>query len=617
MKIFKISKELFPELKFLKKILLILIVLFLSTGSALLLWDHILLPINDINNYGSEYFIKSYNKNNDTLRFIVFVLISIAPFLFLYRYLFKDKILTIKEFLNLEPTSKIKKYKLLNYTFFLFLFLCFLEYFLIDLNFFSSNLDFFHEGLWLTPSFNYHVTGDLWKGSYVGRGLFGNFYSIIAWNFFDNISIGSVRILNTFMLLINKLLLIVLAKQISENINFSIIKKMFFFILLSLFFVSLVDYYNKEEFVKRSPLIILFLNFLILSIKDSNRFSFYFFILGSFSFISLIWFIDVGAYINFILLCLLIFYLIKLQFKILSSLLVGVISGWLFLMGILPSDELKEFFSNTTNIYKTIDQIHGLIYPAPFSDNSRGLKTLLFFVVGGIFSIFICLDKNKFNNNNKIFFLFLFILALVSFKTGLSRSDSGHIRTATGPLMIVLYSYSIYWIIDNLNLDKFNKISNKNSLILNFLILIIILINFKVYNIKNIISYKSNLNTLVKATDEDFLKNENNRYIGLINYYKKISKSDQCLQILTEETALPYLLKKKSCTKYFSAWYISPPYIQIDYINNLKEAKPRIILFSNREIRFMPKFDQVINYIEKNYKFHSKYENWTFVQIKK
>ena len=93
MKIFKISKELFPELKFLKKILLILIVLFLSTGSALLLWDHILLPINDINNYGSEYFIKSYNKNNDTLRFIVFVLISIAPFLFLHRYLFKDTIL--------------------------------------------------------------------------------------------------------------------------------------------------------------------------------------------------------------------------------------------------------------------------------------------------------------------------------------------------------------------------------------------------------------------------------------------------------------------------------------------------------------------------------------------
>ena len=121
---------------------------------------------------------------------------------------------------------------------------------------------------------------------------------------------------------------------------------------------------------------------------------------------------------------------------------------------------------------------------------------------------------------------------------------------------------------------------------------------------------------MVKAPDEDFLKNENKKYIGLIDYYKRISKSDKCLQILTEESALPYLLRKKNCTKYFSTWYISPPHLQIDYINNLKETKPRLILFSSREIRFMPKFNQVIKYIEKNYEFHSIYKNWTFMQIK-
>ena len=106
-------------------------------------------------------------------------------------------------------------------------------------------------------------------------------------------TIGSVRFFNIFLLLLNKLLLIFLAKQISENINFSLIKKTIFFISLSLLLVSLVDYYNKEEFVKRSPLIILFLNFLLFSLKDYNKYSINFFCLGIFSIISFLWFIDI------------------------------------------------------------------------------------------------------------------------------------------------------------------------------------------------------------------------------------------------------------------------------------------------------------------------------------
>ena len=47
-----------------------------------------------------------------------------------------------------------------------------------------------------------------------------------------------------------------------------------------------------------------------------------------------------------------------------------------------------------------MDQIHGLIYPIPFfSGDTRATKTLLMYVLGGVFTIFICLDKNKFNES--------------------------------------------------------------------------------------------------------------------------------------------------------------------------------------------------------------------------
>ena len=145
------------------------------------------------------------------------------------------------------------------------------------------------------------------------------------------------------------------------------------------------------------------------------------------------------------------------------------------------------------------------------------------FVIGGVFSIFICLNENKFKKRNKYFFLFLFILALVSFKTGLSRSDNGHIRTATGPLMIILYSFVVYWIIDFVNFDKYEYFSFK-SIIFKLIFFTIFFANFKTYNINKLLNFNDNLNSLIYAEDKIYFRNEKSQYLGLINHYKKISK---------------------------------------------------------------------------------------------
>ena len=74
--------------------------------------------------------------------------------------------------------------------------------------------------------------------------------------------------------------------------------------------------------------------------------------------------------------------------------------------------------------------------------------------------------------------------------------------------------------------------------------------------------------------DEIFLDQNT---IKLINYYKPLSEEDGCITNITYEMeAISYLLKKPTCTKYWSAWLASPIAIQKDYINQIKKNPAKI-----------------------------------------
>ena len=76
------------------------------------------------------------------------------------------------------------------------------------------------------------------------------------------------------------------------------------------------------------------------------------FILGTFSIISMLWFIDVGAYINVMLLLILIYFFIRTEYKKNLSILLGIIFGWFIFFLIIPNNEFKTFLNNTlSNIF--------------------------------------------------------------------------------------------------------------------------------------------------------------------------------------------------------------------------------------------------------------------------
>ena len=596
---------------------------------ATFFWERIILPYNIQNQIHGEYAINQYNPKNDILRFIFFVSLTLVVFLFSYLMTNNEKTLSLKQVI-LSRGEKITKQKnnlIYDLVFIAFIVFIFTEFLSVDFNKFAVNLDFFHEGASLTPSNNLDLTKGLWSSSYIHAGLFGNFGPLFIWKLFNLQTIGLIRLFELLVLLLNKILLVVLARKISKNLLFSEKAKILYFVILAIFLSSLVsfDVHSKiSEFTAKTFLFLLFFLIFFNSLYKQNKFSFTFFLLGAFSTISMLWYIDIGAYINALLLLILIYFFIRSEFKKFICIFLGIFFSWLIFIFIIPNHEIKEFLSNTLLVYSTYDYIVGLIYPTPFlSGNSRMTRVLLLIIAAGILVIIVNFNKNtKLTYYNKTLFVFLFLASLLIFNSGMVRSDTPHVKAASGFTLFLLYSLGLYFLFllifnknkQNIIFLKFNNfLENYTKLFLVFILTLFVILKNDVIDLKNMSSSMNKIVKLANYKDEKYLSPD---YSSLVKYYKNLIHGSACVHILTNETALPYLLKKPTCTQFYFMWDSGPN--QKKMIKQLKESKPQIVLYSSEIDPYNDVFERtplVIKYINQNYSFHSKFKFWTFVEI--
>ena len=274
------------------------------------------------------------------------------------------------------------------------------------------------------------------------------------------------------------------------------------------------------------------------------------------------------------------------------------------------------------------DLIHGIEYPKPFfsigdnPDGARATKALLLQLIAGLFVLnYLISNKNKIFTSKKVFFIFLFLLSIVMYKNALGRSDSAHIRS-THDLPILINSFFIlnYFLIF-LEKKLSTKIlgSTKTFLIASVVFLLInnifIQNNYKIQNIKN---FKKDLIGYINLKDAAFLDNNT---IKLIKYYKKISEKDNCIENITYDDAIPYLLKKSSCSKYWASWLASPIDVQKDYIREIKKTQPKYILYYSGNEKFdglgiYDRIELVNSYVLSHYKKHREFEDYIILEKK-
>lgn len=607
--------------KYLKHLYLFILLFFLILISFIA-WDLINIPakLDQIEYVG--YGEKFYHPQNDTIKFFLLITFCLIFFYYFFSIFFKHSIINIKELYKINITENNKSE--LNYLCFFIIFLVVLEFLIYDFAILISKIDIFHEGLWLTPSMNFNLTNSFWSNSFIERGLGGNFFPVLAWHFFENESIGSTRLFELFFLFLNKIILIFICKHLSENLNFNKKTKKLFFVIFAICCLTLVEYPDKGYgyFPFRYFILLFFILILFKSFNTKNNFNFNNFFLGLFSSISILWYLDIGFYINCLLILWIIYLILEKKLNILITLLLGIFLGWFLFLIIFPIEEIRSFTLNLSQLSVLIETIGNIRYPSPlFGSDGRATKTLLFFVIEGAMVIyFIFYKKISVSNNSKISLFFLYILSLIVFKYALGRSDSYHIKMGSG-LIMVLFIYSILFFLISFffrfKTKYYNFLMNNNYIL--YLFLFIVFLNFFSFKkISNILSFKENIYSLISASNEKFLDNE---YINLISAYKKIlSDNDQdCVQIFTDEIAIPYLLSKKSCTKYYVMATAAPKSMQLAFIEELNFFKPKIILFKSRKFEYKPNVEDrlklVNNFIKKNYQFYLTHNKWDFYRL--
>ena len=602
-------------------ILLLISILFVT-----FLWDNILIKSNESQIYGI-YKENNYHPINEIFRFISYISIPLIIFFISFYQINKQNCYSIKElFFYKNDTFKNETNRLNYYILITLLLLITLEFLSIDFIKIHNYVDHFHDGVYLSASSNFFFNNGLWSSSFVEYGLI-NFDSIFIWSILNVKTLGAAKLLKYIYLLLNKGILIIIFYNISRFFFSNNNLQTIFFLITSLFSITLIDYvqFDASEFPLRI-FILLFFQFIFLKILTTNKNQFILLLmLGFLSVCSFLWTIDMGIFNNFLLVLILVFFIIRKDFRKIKFIILGIIFGWISLVYLLGYNEIIHLFETSYFMITNVDQASGFIYPTPFlSGEARFTKALLMYILSGVLLVFLCFKKDfEVPPFLKIFFISLYISSILVFKQALTRSDTPHLKAASGITYLIIVTIILFFILhyvrkNNFYLTFFKKLNKKNfNKILSFVFIFIYSLFFFEIDLKKVLQFNKKINIYINQENEKFLDKET---IKLVNYYKDVSKNDDCIQSITNIASLPYLVNKPSCTRFFTNWYNVTEKHQKKFINELENNKPRLLLYSSKIDIY--NFDDekriplIISYIKNNYVTYSKTDDWHFLKRK-
>lgn len=571
---------------------------------AVFTWDKLVIPYKDVSIIGI-YSENNYHALNDVLRYSVIILLPSLAFLITKYFFDKSFFIKLKKIFHRNNVEVYENKKISSYFIFLLISLLVFEFLSIDFPY--HKIDSYHEGQRLSAAYKSLIDGSLWSGSYVTVGIFYEILSSkIIWNLLDHESIGSVRFLDLFLILLLKLLLLTLLFQIVYFLKVNVFYQKLFLIFNIFFINQLIDYdiTNVSLISFREIPIILLAIFFILMLKAKNN-SIILFLISSLSISSALWGVDRGLVCNFLILMILFYFLFSKDYKSFIKLFLFTFLSWLTI-ALFLNKEFFYFIDNTISILKTMPYVHGLIHPPLFSNENesfRASKTILVILSTLLLSLnTIFLDENKYSNNLKKIFFFISVACVAGYIYALGRSDTPHIKQTFG---LPLFFISIF-IFYNLIFYLKKKVKFYNPIVLIFLLFLVFFNSIKIENIKN---YNIRLIEFLYKKDEFFLNKDEKFFVEKA---KPLVKKYECVQLFSNDSIFNYLLRKKSCTKYYFVWSASPIVLQKKFIDDL--ADTNLIIKggkkNNWDLPIEKKLNLVNSYIDSNFLKNEELKYW-------
>ena len=605
-------------MKYKTKYLIFILSILSSLVISVIFWKHVSLEYSNFGNVIGFYSENAISERNNLIRFIFFTGFPILIFFIQAKILFYKNV-NLTNIFCLNLNEKQDKNNNLLIVLFVFILIVTINYLATDL--FINSLDYFHEGLTLSMAFNYYKTGLFWEGSYLSNSLFSDIYSaVIPWKIFGNTTIGSYKVFHYFLRYLIEIFLLLFIYKFSFVFNLKKNTQIFFFIIISLVLLKL----NRDlteifyPFRYRDLPIFILLYLAIDFIKFEHRKIFTPLFLGFFSAIAIFWSLDRGVYYFIGITILLCLALVKKRYLSSSLLLSGIFLSFLSSYIFFGYSEINSFIFNSINIVKDFDLFAGSPYPTVFDfenkHSSRGTINLFVIIFNGFLTSLILLSgKFKLTNNSKLFLFFFFIVSCLIYKSALSVPDGYHMKQSIFFSKSLLISLLLFYLIHKNYFDDIKKF----RLIPYILLVLIFCKDLIATNYSNISSFKKRNIDIVKKDDNFFLEK---KYIDLKNFVSK-NYNLTCVQLFSYDVILPYLFKKKNCTKFNFLYVISSNNVQSKMIYELKKQEPNFIFF-NKKYDFLNlkpveyRFRKIALFFNKNYIIDKKIGNWNIYKKK-
>ena len=589
--------------------------LFLILGIILstVIWSYISFPYDSSNTIIGQYSLNKINPLNDSVRGLFFIFFPLS--LYLVALIKFNKELVIKKiFISKINTSN----KNIDYLCVILIIFSCLEFYSLDYKDFLGSIDVHHEGTFLTAQLNFFIKNQIWTGTFFDYGFLGNSIGIFFSSILDNYSIGIQRFFFKFLILLNKILIILICRKIIISLSFTN-KKEILFLIFSLSSVTLASFYENVTPFHSRIFIYLIFTLLIFDIITTKKNSvFISFLSGFFSLFSILFYWDIGTYINVLLVLLLAYLFFIKKYGDFYSIILGILSSWLIFFILIPGEEIKEFFNQYLIILNVSDYLIGIEFPQPFSNKStRHTKALLLIIFSGVFLINYIFNKLKNESlESKFLLTFIFISSIIFLKSGLTRSDSPHIKYTSGQYTLLIFFFISYYLFNFItNLKFFSKINilfekKFYFIILSIVICFLFFFQNNYLSFLNIFNPIKNFQVITKINDKKFLEND---YYKFIKIYKDLVKDESCVQQFTDDNAIPYLVGKPTCTKYYVNANIIQNWTEDNFIEELKSHTPNYIVYSSKinwfkERNNAPKADK---FIKDNYFLYKDLSPWT------
>ena len=195
------------------------------------------------------------------------------------------------------------------------------------------------------------------------------------------------------------------------------------------------------------------------------------------------------------------------------------------------------------------------------------------------------------------------------------RSDTPHIKYTSGIYTLLLFFFISYYLVNLINkirvINKLLVLFEKRKFFIIFSSVICFVFFFKNNhaNLLNVFDSEKNFQKITKINDDEFL---NKNYLNFLNIYKELVKNEKCVQQFTDDNAIPYLVNKPTCTKYFAHAHVIKNWTEDNFIEELENAEPNFIIYSSninwfKDRKNAPNADE---YILNNYFLYKDLSPW-------